>query len=333
MRTRKRQVSQESPPTKSIVRSTSLASAAAASLLGATPLAVADHSEPCYAVSDHQFVCSTTGGGCYEWSFALTSTADFAARFVLVPRAPDPGSPITLGPAVVDLLAQDGSLLQPGGSTRVTLQVCGGQAGDYLCPVFSLAGPDGPGGQDICSGDSFKACVNLPPCDCGQVLNVVTRDSVCTADGGSPLISFTACFDVQNLSGEAIESATFASFGARSAYLDHTERFDTPIPPGGSAPVCVQVAGATPGEQFCFYVLLQHVGKKCCCTTARCLQVPECPPPLACDLNGDGAVNGADLGQMLAAWGTCASCAEDLTADGHVDGQDLGMLLAKWTVG
>jgi len=48
------------------------------------------------------------------------------------------------------------------------------------------------------------------------------------------------------------------------------------------------------------------------------------------DLNNDGIVDGADLGQLLAAWGTDDSAA-DLDGDGTVDGADLGLLLAAWT--
>jgi len=47
------------------------------------------------------------------------------------------------------------------------------------------------------------------------------------------------------------------------------------------------------------------------------------------DLDGDGSVNGIDLGIMLAAWGTAGSVA-DLDANGAVDGIDLGLLLSSW---
>ncbi len=50
------------------------------------------------------------------------------------------------------------------------------------------------------------------------------------------------------------------------------------------------------------------------------------------DLNGDGIVNGADLGILLSSWGPCAGCAADLDGDGDVDGADLGILLAAWSV-
>jgi uncharacterized protein (DUF2141 family) len=46
------------------------------------------------------------------------------------------------------------------------------------------------------------------------------------------------------------------------------------------------------------------------------------------DLNGDGAVNGADLGILLAGWGSPGPA--DLNGDGTVNGADLGILLASW---
>jgi hypothetical protein len=49
------------------------------------------------------------------------------------------------------------------------------------------------------------------------------------------------------------------------------------------------------------------------------------------DLNGDGVVDGADLGLLLGAWGPCPSgCLADLNGDGTVDGADLGLLLGNW---
>jgi hypothetical protein len=77
--------------------------------------------------------------------------------------------------------------------------------------------------------------------------------------------------------------------------------------------------------------------------------VPDiCPPPAVVgDLDGNGLVDGADLGILLLAWGTCApplppgegrgeggsgrSCPADFNDDGVVDGADLGMLLLHWT--
>ncbi|MFO0872798.1 MAG: GC-type dockerin domain-anchored protein [Phycisphaerales bacterium] len=53
------------------------------------------------------------------------------------------------------------------------------------------------------------------------------------------------------------------------------------------------------------------------------------PAPCPGDLDGNNAIDGADLGAMLAAWGT-TDAAADLNADGIVDGADLGALLSLW---
>jgi hypothetical protein len=48
------------------------------------------------------------------------------------------------------------------------------------------------------------------------------------------------------------------------------------------------------------------------------------------DLNGDGTVNGADLGCVLGDWGPAACTQSDLNRDGTVNGADLGLLLGYW---
>ena len=53
------------------------------------------------------------------------------------------------------------------------------------------------------------------------------------------------------------------------------------------------------------------------------------PGCVAADLNCDGAVNGDDLGRLLAQWGTGGSA--DLNGDGVVNGLDLGQLLGSWS--
>ena len=54
-----------------------------------------------------------------------------------------------------------------------------------------------------------------------------------------------------------------------------------------------------------------------------------CDPCLG-DLTGDNAVDGADIGLLLAAWGSCPGCDADLNGSGAVDGADLGQLLSAW---
>jgi hypothetical protein len=53
---------------------------------------------------------------------------------------------------------------------------------------------------------------------------------------------------------------------------------------------------------------------------------PDCPG----DFDGDGQVQGGDLGVLFLQWGTCGACVADLTGDGRVDGADLGLLFLHW---
>ena len=59
-------------------------------------------------------------------------------------------------------------------------------------------------------------------------------------------------------------------------------------------------------------------------------QVIACEPAVEGDLNGDGRVDGADLGLLLSDWGSLDSEA-DLDGSGLVDGGDLGLILAFWS--
>jgi hypothetical protein len=54
----------------------------------------------------------------------------------------------------------------------------------------------------------------------------------------------------------------------------------------------------------------------------------DCTVARPADLNGDGAVDGADLGILLGNWGN--SGAGDIDGSGAVDGADLGALVADW---
>ncbi|MFM8818673.1 MAG: dockerin type I domain-containing protein, partial [Phycisphaerales bacterium] len=63
----------------------------------------------------------------------------------------------------------------------------------------------------------------------------------------------------------------------------------------------------------------------------ECATSPTLPACCTGDLNQDRAVDGADLGILLNAWGTCNGvCPADLNRDGFVNGSDLGMLLGRW---
>ncbi|MHC4975742.1 MAG: hypothetical protein ACYTF7_03940 [Planctomycetota bacterium] len=55
---------------------------------------------------------------------------------------------------------------------------------------------------------------------------------------------------------------------------------------------------------------------------------PSDGPSCRADLDNDNDVDGADLGQLLFAWGSPGI--GDIDDDGTTDGSDLGLLLAAW---
>lgn len=78
-------------------------------------------------------------------------------------------------------------------------------------------------------------------------------------------------------------------------------------------------------------VVFQGAGTQAVSNIEFAEPAPSCNETCAGDLNGDGAVDGADLGLLLAAWGTAGGCpSADLNDDGTVDGADLGLQLAAW---
>ena len=57
----------------------------------------------------------------------------------------------------------------------------------------------------------------------------------------------------------------------------------------------------------------------------------ELPPsPPSPDLDGDGVVDSADLGLLMAAWNEVGGNPADLNQDGIVNAVDLGILIAAW---
>ena len=77
------------------------------------------------------------------------------------------------------------------------------------------------------------------------------------------------------------------------------------------------------------------------CITDSCEDTDDNGVPDGCeacvgDVNGDGQVNGFDLGLLLAAWTGSNDCdsesclAADFNGDGRVDGFDMGLFLSAW---
>jgi hypothetical protein len=91
------------------------------------------------------------------------------------------------------------------------------------------------------------------------------------------------------------------------------------------------VRGLEPGEYV--FEIFRNVGATSTSVAVAWI-IPETMPPTPVgDINGDGVVDGADLGLLLIDWGNCPAkgpCNGDLNGDGMVDGVDLGLMLQNW---
>jgi T5SS/PEP-CTERM-associated repeat protein len=106
----------------------------------------------------------------------------------------------------------------------------------------------------------------------------------------------------------------------------HTELIDDFVPEVGQE-FTILTAGSVIGE------FLTVTGQGNFSVTYDANGVTLTALPLG-DLNGDGCVNQADLGILLADWGcTSGDCPGDLDGNGDTDQADLGILLAHWGEG
>lgn len=121
----------------------------------------------------------------------------------------------------------------------------------------------------------------------------------------NPSLSDVIKVDFRDADGALVASGQMPSFGSGVTYLGYV--FDVPI-------ATVTASGVAGQSNFTIFLDTMTFGG-----------ATSCPA----DLNEDGAVDGADLGLLLAGWGTAVACL-DLNGDGVVNGADLGLLLSGW---
>ena len=121
---------------------------------------------------------------------------------------------------------------------------------------------------------------------------------------------------VTSFTGVAVgENKVFLTVGLQSGY--------------GNVPIAVY--GISEG-QFLPSLPAPSRAAENCCYGAGAAYLPPLPPTApSCqaDINRDGAVDGTDMGLMLANWGANGGPG-DADSNGVVDGVDLGLCLASW---
>ena len=171
---------------------------------------------------------------------------------------------------------------------------------------WGFAGPGGPGaGLAIFSGNGIIASI-----DNSNTQGVIGGEGL--DDGSGVVTGVEIAIPLVVLGHENGDPIAVAAFVNGSAHDFVSNQVLGPLGGAGNLgePRVVDFGGI-PGDQF--VVVMEG-------------ESPPCPG----DFNGDGQVNGADFGSLLAAWGPCADCGPDLNEDGVVNGADVGLLLAVW---
>ncbi|MFO0828324.1 MAG: hypothetical protein U0572_09250 [Phycisphaerales bacterium] len=205
----------------------------------------------------------------------------------------------------------------------VVLACLSGASSGAAVPVLYALGPP---------AEFHKGC--YPPCQCAMQFGPLTGTFVLHAESPGPL--FTQ-YELANLNFEAhvgtivypiTGSGTF-KLGGEFAYL---QRMELDLSVNGGATQHFDSGWVPPGAIWPQIDVTVSINGMYCVDTV--LDIVAAPvATLSPDLNGDGKVNGIDLGMLLAAWGPCPGigCPADLTGDFTVDAADLSILLGAWT--
>ncbi|MFO0873669.1 MAG: hypothetical protein U0575_06815 [Phycisphaerales bacterium] len=134
----------------------------------------------------------------------------------------------------------------------------------------------------------------------------------------APVDGFGFPNSVVTLRNDGVQSGTLVFAREAALVPNGSDSAELVVPDAGAGDVLlVSVPGATPRADA-------RAGRGD--TTLRPLTMPFG------DLNRDGAVDGGDLGLLLARWGSRGRMIPgDLNGDGVVDGADLGLLLGAWS--
>lgn len=159
------------------------------------------------------------------------------------------------------------------------------------------------------------------------------------ASGGYPWVSVWYKFAQVSAASHGQWTTFTVTFDPRSTTLpqgwkgygaEDPVTFEPILPPGitfDEVLAGIDAVSFTTLEPGLFFGFTDHTFRIDNITVTR---VPASAPG---DLDGDGAVNAADLAILLSAWGACPpkqACPADLDDDGFVGPQDLAALLSAW---
>ncbi len=270
--------------------------------------------EPCLDVTG-TLECMVEDGAIsqnYALELEVTNNSTEPAQFLLIT------GPVSSN--VVPLMPE----LLPGQSTTIDLTVLGPITSGTVC--FSLTLYD-ENFEECCGLDGEDVCLTVPECDCAvdQAWEVVCID----AAAGLYEISF----ELVNLTADVVEHVFFVASPGSPFSFSPSHVSVPPTPQFGTISVGpIQVTTSLSAGDVIDFTATLHVANLAeCCGEPVSFTLPECGSGSTgnlYDLNGDGIVNGGDLGIIFGNWG--GSGLGDLDGDGVVGPADLGILLANF---
>lgn len=195
--------------------------------------------------------------------------------------------------------------------------------GDGVACVPATCAPTGPG---PCCFQSTGGCVSLTAANCAAAGGVAGPAGVSCA--GYVCFPTGACCLPSGDCVGPVSPATCASMGG--TYKGNNSTCGTvncPPPTGASCfgnGFCLELSQADAAAAGASWK-----GAGTTCIDANSNGVADACEAIQGDLNGDGEVDGADLGALLGFWGP-GNTAGDINHDGVTDGADLGILLGNW---
>ena len=248
----------------------------------------------------------------YALELEVTNNSTVAAQYLLIT------GPVSSN--VVPLIPE----LLPGQTTTIELTVLGPILDETVC--FSLTLYDENFGE-CCGLEGKEICLVVPECDCA----IDQSWEIVCIDEAAGLYEFN--FELVNLTNDVVEHVFLVSSPGAPFTLSPSHVPVPPTPQFGTMSIGpIQVTTSlSPGDDIDFTATL-HVGNLAeCCDLPVSLTLPECEigsNSNPYDLNGDGTVDGADLGLIFGNWG--GTGLGDFDGDGVVGPADLGILLANF---
>ena len=178
-----------------------------------------------------------------------------------------------------------------------------------------------------CCFEATGGCVDLDPVSCAFAGGVVgTTGDTCAQTTCFPIgaccLPDGACVDGVSPDACSVEDGVFQGDGTTCGSTDCPEPVGAACFPNGFCLSLTEAEAAAAGADW--------KGPGTDCSDGNGDGVSDaCGEVIPGDFNGDGLVNGIDLGIFLVGWGQPGTT--DLDGNDTTDGVDLGIMLVSWT--